>query len=380
MSILAKVRNIVDGFMGGRGEHSITVPVMDGALKPNDYLERSRGIATIPEADNITAVGGDVFLTSGVEVLRRGADGKFEPHARYDAVVTSLAASPDGSMAIGLEGRGFRIAGGKHDGKTLPTLQEGVAFICPTAATFIDDDTLVVCSGSTEHSTLEWNRDLLALGRSGSVWVWDIDSDNMRHLKGNLAYPAGVCVEGADTILVSEAWKHRIVSMDLSGSGINTVLDGLPAYPGRIMVSPSGGYWLSLFAVRSQLQEFVLREDRYRRQMMATIDPEFWIAPALSSGRSFKEPLQAGGVIRLGIHKPWAPTKSYGLILRLDADAQPVWSAHSRADGSRHGITSTLELNGTLLATSKGKGELISIDHVEMSEPDNLTAELESLG
>jgi hypothetical protein len=75
--------------------------------------------------------------------------------------------------------------------------------------------------------------------------------------------------------------------------------------------------------VRSQLQEFVLREDRYRREMMATIDPEFWIAPALSSGRSFKEPLQAGGVIRLGIHKPWAPTRSYGLILRLDADAQP---------------------------------------------------------
>jgi hypothetical protein len=33
-----------------------------------------------------------------------------------------------------------------------------------------------------------------------------------------------------------------------------------------------------------------------------------------------------------------------------------------------------------LLATSKGKGEVISIDHVEMSEPDNLTAELESLG
>jgi hypothetical protein len=261
----------------------------------------------------------------------------------------------------------------------LLTLQEGVAFICPTAATFIGDDTLVVCSGSKEHSTLEWNRDLLTIGQSGSVWIWDLASDSARQLMSNLAYPAGVCVKSTDTILVSEAWKHRILSLNLSEPGMETVLSSLPAYPGRITASPSSGYWLSLFAVRSQLQEFVLREDRYRREMMATIDPEFWIAPALSSGRSFKEPLQAGGVIRLGIHKPWAPTRSYGLILRLDAAAQPVWSAHSRADGARHGITSTLELNGVLLATSKGKGEVISIDHVEISEPDNLTAEPESL-
>ena len=126
-------------------------------------------------------------------------------------------------------------------------------------------------------------------------------------------------------------------------------LPDLPAYPGRIISSHEGGYWLALFAVRSQLQEFVLRENRYRREMMANIDPEYWIAPALSSGRSFKEPLQAGSVIRLGIHKPWAPTRSYGLLLRLDDDFQPVWSAHSRADGNRHGVTSCLESDGRLL-------------------------------
>ena len=35
--------------MGGRGDHSITVPVMDGALKPNNYLEQVAGISSIEE-------------------------------------------------------------------------------------------------------------------------------------------------------------------------------------------------------------------------------------------------------------------------------------------------------------------------------------------
>jgi hypothetical protein len=106
--------------------------------------------------------------------------------------------------------------------------------------------------------------------------------------------------------------------------------------------------------------------------MIAEVDPEFWIAPALSSGRSFKEPLQAGGVIRLGIHKSWAPTRSYGLLARLDAALTPLWSGHSRADGKRHGITSLVEVDGSLLATSKGKGEVIAITHTTPSEPNDL--------
>jgi hypothetical protein len=120
------------------------------------------------------------------------------------------------------------------------------------------------------------------------------------------------------------------------------------------------------------LQEFVLREPRYRREMMTTVEPAYWIAPSLSSGRSFKEPLQAGGVIRLGIHKPWAPTRSYGLVARLDEQFQPAWSAHSRADGTRHGITSVAELGGRAIVSARGSDELIAIDHTAIEEPFDL--------
>ena len=66
------------------------------------------------------------------------------------------------------------------------------------------------------------------------------------------------------------------------------VLDNLPVYPSRLAPASSGGFWLTAFAARTQLVEFVLRENAYRRRMMAEIDPEYWIAPKLKSGQSFR--------------------------------------------------------------------------------------------
>jgi len=93
---------------------------------------------------------------------------------------------------------------------------------------------------------------------------------------------------------------------------------------------------------------------------------EHWIAPALASGASFLEPLQSGGVKTMGIHKPWSPSRSYGLVVRLDADLRPVASYHSRANGRRHGITSVIEAGGQLLAASQGGNVILAIDaHAE---------------
>ena len=50
---VGRIRSIVDWFMGGRGDHSITVPVMDGALKPNNYLEQVASISSVEGADNL---------------------------------------------------------------------------------------------------------------------------------------------------------------------------------------------------------------------------------------------------------------------------------------------------------------------------------------
>jgi len=109
----------------------------------------------------------------------------------------------------------------------------------------------------------------------------------------------------------------------------------------------------------------VLREDAYRRRMVAEIDPRYWIAPALSSGKSFLEPLQGAGVKQMGMLKPWAPPRSYGLVVRVDAKGQVVSSLHSQVDGHHHGITAVAEFGGALYAVSKGSGRLLRVSLAE---------------
>ncbi len=171
-------------------------------------------------------------------------------------------------------------------------------------------------------------------------------------------YAFGVLpLDGA--VLFSESWSHRVVQI---GTGQTAVLLGeLPGYASRMAAASDGGFWLSCFVCRTQLVEFVLREDAYRQRMLAEIDPRYWIAPALSSGQSFLEPLQGAGVKQMGVLKPWAPPRSYGLVLKVARDGRIVESLHSQVDGKHHGITALAEHGGALYAVSKGSSRLLRV-------------------
>ena len=165
-------------------------------------------------------------------------------------------------------------------------------------------------------------------------------------------------VPRASAVLVSESWRHRIIAITPDGSR-RTVLDNLPVYPSRLSPAASGGFWLTAFTARTQLVEFVLRESAYRRRMMNEIDPEYWIAPKLKSGQSFLEPMQGAHIKTMGVVKPWAPPRSYGLVIRLNADGLPLYALHSRVDGINHGIVAAVEMDGSLYALAKGPGRLL---------------------
>jgi hypothetical protein len=147
-------------------------------------------------------------------------------------------------------------------------------------------------------------------------------------------------------------------------------IPALAGYPCRMAPAQGGGFWLTLFASRTQLVEFVLQENDYRREMMRTIEPRYWVAPALSSGEDFLEPLQSGGVKQMGILKPWAPPRSYGLVVRYDEDFIPVYSLHSRVGGRNHGIVSVAQRDDDLFVLSKGAGRVlrVSLPAIEAKE------------
>jgi len=343
---------LLDFFRG----KAVTIPPMDGALRPNTALEEAEVVLETSSPDNLCCDGSRVYFSAGSQVFELPAAPGAAPKsiAGYDAAVTALAASPSGTLATALDdGRLFVGT------KAVPA-PAGLA--CPTALAFGDADSLYVCQGSAEYRASDWVADLMTKKATGSVWQIDNASGKAACLADKLAFPQGVLVSGDGTgIVVSESWRHRLMRLPAGGGAAAPILSKLPGYPARLAPATDGGAWLTLFAPRNRLIEFVLQEEEYRLAMIREVPREYWIAPALSSGRSFLEPLQCGGIKTMGIHKPWSPSRSYGLVARLGADLQPVTSFHSRANGTRHGITSVVEVAGRTLITAKGGGGILSI-------------------
>ena len=355
------LRDGLDSLLG-RGRYSAAVPVMDGPLQPNQGLDGAETIVAAPGLDNVVAVGDLLYFSSHSALIKLGTDGVQEGVMQFDSEVTCLATDGHAALAIGLDGGGIAIRGGPFDGQVIQALGD-TPFICPTDAAFLNENTLLVASGSARFPASEWKRDLMTRGHSGSVWKMDLASGSQQIVAKELSYPFGlVPLENGD-LLVSEAWRHRLIRIGQSSSTRSKpVLEDLPGYPARICRAAHGGYWLTIFAPRNQLVEFILGERGYCDAMVSTVDPAYWIAPALASGVSFKETLQYGAVKRMGILKPWAPTWSYGLVVLLGSDFIPVASWHSRADGTRHGITCVSEYCGRIVVGAKGSGEALVLN------------------
>jgi len=352
--MMEALKRLYAGFRGF-DEAGSAVPMMDGPLKPNTALDEAPVVLRLAEIDNLTATSPGLIGSQGEKLLRlRMSDGRSEERS-LPAPISCLATDGAGALAIGQDGEGILIEGGRHDGLQIKDLN-GSVLRSPSAAVFLDLDTLVVANGSAEHTMADWKRDLMNRRATGSVWRIALKGKSCEatSLARNLAFPYGLALGANGAILVSEAWRHRILALD-SGKP-RAVLSDLPAYPSRIAPAAGGGYWLALFAPRNQLVEFVLREEEYRRRMVETIDPAYWIAPSLSSGVSFLEPIQGGARKKLNMLKPWSPSWSYGLVVRCDPNMRPLESYHSRADGAFHGVTSLAELDGALFVGAKGSG------------------------
>ena len=356
------VRDIEQIVFRNREQHAI--PAMDGAVSPNDRLDALPAIGEpIPGADDVTeGPDGAIYVSGGRQVFRLTGDGYVNRvvFATFEGNAGGLAMHPDGRLLVCVAGKG--LAAVKSDGtQTWLTTAGDQPLHCLTSVAATADGTIFLTDGSSAFQPDDWARDLMAKHHLGRLIACGPNLETPRVLLRDLYYPNGLAITGSD-VWFTEAWNHRVSAAAIEGRGIGrvrVVIGNSPGYPGRLGPAAKGGLWLACFAVRTHMVEFVLREDEYRQEMIRTIPPALWVAPALSTTNHCHEPMQMGSIKALGIEKPWAPPRSYGLIVRIDAHGDPLESLHSRVGGRYHGITAARDVAQGLVIVSKGSGRVI---------------------
>ena len=162
---------------------AVTIPPLDGALRPNTALDDAKIITPCDAPDNITLFAGKLFYSSGENLLTTASA---KPVACFSSTITALAAS-DAILAIGLESGRIEFFKSK-----IASLEN---FNCPTAIAFDGPENLYVCNGSDSHGPSQWAADLMGKNASGSLWHVALQSGERRCLAKGLAFPYGLIVD-----------------------------------------------------------------------------------------------------------------------------------------------------------------------------------------
>ena len=158
--------------------------------------------------------------------------------------------------------------------------------------------------------------------------------------------PAAVCSS-------ARAWRHRVCSdRRRDGEPAGARADrpaGLSGAASRRR--PSGGYWLTVFAPRSQLVEFVLRETAYRAAHDGGDRPRPTGSRRRCKPRQQLPRAAAGRRAQADGHPEAvgadALLRACGASRRRACSR--IFSLHSRADGDDHGVTCGCAKHGAML-------------------------------
>ena len=193
--MIAAFRALADRFLG-RGDATITVPSFDGALKPNQILERAETIGQFDAPEDIATDGKALYIADGAAVLRLDSTATTEVR-RFDRPITALCCLPDGGMAVALDGREVQVFATPSASPAAATLSDpsmnAINALSPGSR-----GTLIATNGSTARPCEQWVHDLMERGRTGKVLSLDIASRRVGTIASGLHFAFGACAAGDD--------------------------------------------------------------------------------------------------------------------------------------------------------------------------------------
>lgn len=349
--------------------HRHSVPPLDGGLRPNDDLDTAWTLLAGGEHDEpddlVRLSSGRLVVSQGTRLLSLDAavtSGRAPVRATVLAElpgpVTAIDAAGDQVVAA-VEGHGLVQV--DADG-TVSTLCADDPVRCCVTALAVTGGTILATVGSRRRSAHEWAQALITADASGQLVA--VAQGRASVLADDLPWPAGVAeFEGA--VAISMSLNHRIELWQVDASRARRqgdLLSRLAVYPGRIRRCAEG-WWVAAPHARNRLTELLLNEPDLVRRLERDVEPAAWPLPRLRAADVYRDPMQLGQLRVLGVVKPWAPPRSYGLAFLVDEHGLVSRSHHSRISGNRHGITGVATAqDGTLVLVARGARRVVGLD------------------
>lgn len=347
----------VKSFLWPDSAPNLAIPSLDGGLTPNDDLNDFEAVAVVEDPHHLTVgANGDLLVAAGnrVVALDPASGFRVDEMARFEGSATALAAVGEQTVVC-VSGKGLVSLDPNGRVQDLIGAAEHPSLANATSVAAIGDD-LFVTVGSQTCAAENWPRDLMEKGASGELLRVTPEGRVETLLRG-LAWPTGVA-EFAGKVVFSESWRNRIVEY-MGGDAPKELRGRIPGYPGMLHPAGNDELVVAVFAMRTYLVDFVLREDRFRKEMLSSVPMEDWIRPSYNTTNQVREPLQLGGIRALGETKPWAPPRSYGLVAFLGPRGEFLRSHHSRPGAKRHGIVAAVTSGSELFCLSAATGEVL---------------------
>ncbi|KAK5615145.1 hypothetical protein CRENBAI_005100 [Crenichthys baileyi] len=249
-------------------------PLMKGCWEPNLKLREAQRLYEdqILGPESIANIG-DIFFTGT-------ADGKIlKLIGRRIVTVTTLGRAPCGSredeptcgrpLGIRVGPNGTLFVADAYLGlfEVNPTtgaaiqLVSGGQVVAGRKLSFINDVT-VTQDGKKLYftdSSSRWQRKdylhlIMEATADGRVLEYDTETKELTVVMENLRFPNGIqLLPDEESVLVAETTMARIRRVHVAGlnkGGMDTFVDNLPGFPDNIRPSSTGGYWVTMSAVR----------------------------------------------------------------------------------------------------------------------------------
>ncbi|XP_043992769.1 adipocyte plasma membrane-associated protein [Gambusia affinis] len=166
----------------------------------------------------------------------------------------------------------------------------------------------------TDSSSRWQRRDYLHLimeaTADGRVLEYDTETRELTVVMENLRFPNGIqLLPDQESVLVAETTMARIRRVHVAGlnkGGMDTFVDNLPGFPDNIRPSSSGGYWVSMAAVRPNpgfsMLDFLSQRPWVKKLIFKLFSQDVLMKAV--PRYSLVAEIQDGGVCRRSFHDP----------------------------------------------------------------------------